>query len=366
MRWVMAAFLLAGCANMEKPATIFATLDGAPPVVIAHRGASGRLPEHTLEAYALAIDMGADIIEPDLVFTKDDVLVARHDRYLSTTTDVAAHPEFADRQRPNNDLNDTPRDDWWVEDFTLAELKTLRARQPFPGRSKEFDGHYEIPAFDEILSLVQRRSKDEGRAVGIYPETKHPAFFASIGHDFEAPLLKALKPFDAGPVYIQSFEPEILKRLREKTNAKLVQLVYVRPTQNSPEPQTPNLPLEEIARYADGVGAERRLVENSTADANSTPASTFIDRAHALGLFVHAWTYRDDQPDPGVNELIDVISSDPAADDNLALLVRSTDSGPEFIMLRDILAGIDGVFSDFPDTALRMRARAGELIAHRP
>lgn len=366
MRWVMAAFLLAGCANMEKPATIFATLDSAPPVVIAHRGASGRLPEHTLEAYALAIDMGADIIEPDLVFTKDDVLVARHDRYLSTTTDVAAHPEFADRQRPNNDLNDTPRDDWWVEDFTLAELKTLRARQPFPGRSKEFDGLYEVPTFDEVLSLVSEKSKSTGRAVGVYPETKHPAFFASIGQDFEEPLLKAFNDFRAGPIFIQSFEPEILKRLKGKTTAKLVQLVYVRPEQNSPEAPTPNLPLEEIARYADGVGAEKRLLRDLVTYTDTTPASAFIDRAHALGLFVHGWTYRDDQPDPGANQLRDGIGSDPSVDDGLALLMRSTASDPEIVLLRDFLAGIDGVFSDFPDTALRMRARAGELIAHRP
>lgn len=366
MRWVMAAFLLAGCANMEKPATIFATLDGAPPVVIAHRGASGRLPEHTLEAYALAIDMGADIIEPDLVFTKDDVLVARHDRYLSTTTDVAAHPEFADRQRPNNDLNDTPRDDWWVEDFTLAELKTLRARQPFPGRSKEFDGLYEVPTFDEVLSLVSEKSKSTGRAVGVYPETKHPAFFASIGQDFEEPLLKAFNDFRAGPIFIQSFEPEILKRLKGKTTAKLVQLVYVRPEQNSPEAPTPNLPLEEIARYADGVGAEKRLLRDFVTYTDTTPDSAFIDRAHALGLFVHGWTYRDDQPDPGANQLRDGIGSDPSVDDGLALLMRSTASDPEIVLLRDFLAGIDGVFSDFPDTALRMRARAGELIAHRP
>lgn len=366
MRWIMAAFLLAGCANMEKPAPVFATLDGAPPVVIAHRGASGRLPEHTLEAYALAIDMGADIIEPDLVFTKDGVLVARHDRYLSTTTDVAARPEFANRQRPNDDLNDTPREDWWVEDFTLAELKTLRVRQPFPGRSKEFDGLYEVPTFDEVLSLVSEKLKSNGRAIGVYPETKHPAFFASIGQDFEEPLLKALNDFRAGPVFIQSFEPEILKRLKGKTTAKLVQLVYVRQAQNSPEAPTPTLPLEEIARYADGVGAERRLVQGFLTYTNTTPTSGFIVQAHSLGLFVHGWTYRDDQPDPGANQLRDGIGSDPSVDDGLALLMRSTASGPEFVLLRDFLAGIDGVFSDFPDTALRIREKSGELIERRP
>ncbi|MCB2097690.1 MAG: glycerophosphodiester phosphodiesterase, partial [Parvularculaceae bacterium] len=207
---------------MEKPKTVWSTLDGNPPLVIAHRGASGYRPEHTLEAYALAIDMGADVVEPDLVFSKDGILVARHDRYLSTTTDVTDHPEFADRKRANDDPNDEPREDWWVEDFTLADLKTLRARQPFPGRSKEFDGLYEIPTFEEMLTLVAQKAKETGRPVGVYPETKHPGFYASKGYDFEAPLLKSLDKFNAGPVFIQSFEPEILKRLKGKTGAKLV------------------------------------------------------------------------------------------------------------------------------------------------
>ncbi len=167
MRWMLVAFALAGCAGMDKPKTQWATLDGAAPLIIAHRGASGYRPEHTLEAYALAIDMGADVIEPDLVFTKDGVLVARHDRYLSTTTDVSGHREFASRKRANNDPDDDPsnlsRNDWWVEDFTLAELKTLRARQPFPGRSREFDGRYEIPSFAEILALAAHKRKEAGR-----------------------------------------------------------------------------------------------------------------------------------------------------------------------------------------------------------
>ncbi len=295
------------------------TLDGKPPLVIAHRGASGYLPEHTLEAYALAIEQGADVVEPDLVFTKDGVLVARHDRYLSTTTNVADKPEFAGRKRLNNDPGDTEhrdRIDWWVEDFTLAELKTLRARQPFPGRSKDYDDLFEIPTFAEMLALVAAKAKEAARPVGVYPETKHPAFCASIGHDFEAPLLSALEGFDAGPVYIQSFEPEILKRLKGKTKAKLVQLVF------EEEPGAgPNIPLEEIATYADGVGPAKAIVFSDDA---------FVGRAHARGLAVHPWTFRADAAPPG---------------------------GFEAELARAFELGVDGVFTDFPDGGASRRAK---------
>ncbi len=297
---------------------MWATLDGKPPLVIAHRGASGYLPEHTLEAYALAVEQGADVVEPDLVFTKDGILVARHDRYLSTTTDVADRPEFAARKRANDDPNDAPRVDWWIEDFTLAEIKTLRARQPFPGRSKEFDGLYEIPSFDEMLALVAAKSKEAGRPVGVYPETKHPAFFASIGHDFEAPLLKALDGFDAGPVFIQSFEPEILRRLKGKTTAKLVLLV------DQAGSGAPTLALEEAATFADAIGPAKSLLL-----AQGGLFTDYIKRAHLLGLPVHPWTFRDDRPNQGMA------------------------AREEFIGF--LTAGVDGVFADFPDTAVEVR-----------
>ncbi len=307
------------------------TLDGKPPLIIAHRGASGDLPEHTLEAYALAVDQGADVVEPDLVFTKDGVLVARHDRYLSTTTDVADHLDFAARKRANDDPGDPPREDWWIEDFTLAELKTLRARRPFPGRSKEFDGLYEIPTFDEMLALVARKSKQAGRPVGVYPETKHPAFFAAIGHAFEAPLLKALEGFDAGPVFIQSFEPEILKRLKGKTGAKLVQLVF-----EATPGAGPNIPLAEIAPYADGVGAAKQLLLSAGGD--RTP---FVDQAHGFGLFVHAWTFRNDQL--------------PARFAAVSGVLQTGAGGAVLEMGTYMKAGADGVFTDFPPSALATR-----------
>ncbi len=318
------AIALAGCAAPDKKAPMtWSMLGGQAPLVIAHRGASGYLPEHTLEAYKLAIEMGADVVEPDLVFTKDGVLVARHDRYLSTTTDVADHPEFAARKRANNDAADPDpayraREDWWVEDFTLAELKTLRAVQPFPGRSKEFDGRYEIPTFAEVLALVSTEAAKTGRTVGVYPETKHPSYFAAIGHDFEAPLLKALDGFDAGPVFIQSFEPEILKRLKGKTTAKLVQLV------DRAGNGAPTVTLEYAATFADAVGPAKTLL--------LTPEGHFTDyikRAHTLGLPVHPWTFRDDRPNQGMA------------------------AREEFVAFFN--AGVDGVFTDFPGTAVMVR-----------
>ena len=349
--------LISACATTDEIAqsgAAWATLSGEAPLIIAHRGASGYLPEHTLEAYALAIEQGADVIEPDLVFTKNGVLVARHDRYLSTTTNVADLAEFADRRRVNPDTNDDPRDDWWVEDFTLAEMKTLRARQPFEGRSKEFDDQYLIPTFDEVLALIERKAKDAGRPVGVYPETKHPGFFASIGYDFERPLLTALQGFRAGPVFIQSFEPEILKRLKGKTTAKLVQLVY----EETPG-AGPNIPLEEIAKYADGVGPAKALMWDSQSE---FLLSSFFFDAKDAGLLLHVWTLRNDSPDLRLQEwaregLIRRYGLKPNVPTLWSELIY-----PEIIIESEVFeyevylkSGVDGIFTDFPDTAVQVR-----------
>lgn len=344
--WLAPLLALAACATGAKTQAAgnrsWPTLDGKPPLVIAHRGASGYLPEHTLEAYGLAIEQGADVIEPDLVFTKDGVLVARHDRYLSTTTDVADHPEFSARKKPNADPNDAPRDDWWVEDFTLEELKTLRAVQPFPGRLKDYDGLYEIPTFKEVLAFVSQQAKEAGRPVGVYPETKHPGYFQSIGMDFELPLLAALDAFEAGPVFIQSFEPDILKRLKGKTDAKLVQLVY----EETPG-AGPNIPLADIADYADGVGPSKFLILGEDGE----PASLVKD-AYDLGIFVHPWTFRDDRPNPAIEAFL-------TKEGLISMTVSDSFKDlPEDIMMEYFYMvgiGVDGIFTDFPDTAVRFR-----------
>jgi glycerophosphoryl diester phosphodiesterase len=220
---LLAFMLLAGCT--ADPVTVLPTLDGQPPIVIAHRGASGERPEHTLAGYKLAIDLGADYIEPDLVLTKDGVLVARHENEISETTDVAAHPEFAARKATKT-IDGQAVTGWFTEDFTLAELKTLRARERLPKlRSTEYDGRFEIPTFEEILTLLAEVNKGRPKPVGVYPETKHPGYFVSIGLPHEAPLLRVLDRFGyrgrTAPVFIQSFEVGNLMDLRAKSELPL-------------------------------------------------------------------------------------------------------------------------------------------------
>ncbi len=317
----------------EAVAFEWPTQTGEPPIVIAHRGASGYLPEHTIEAYERALEQGADAIEPDLVVTKDGALVVRHDRYLSTTTNVADLPQFADRKRPDPDPNGDGRVDWWVEDFTITEIKSLRARQPRDGRSKEFDDLFDIPTFSEVLLVATVHAQEEGRPIAVYPETKHPSYFASIDLDFETPLMLALEGFDAGQVYIQSFEPEILQRLRDGPPAALVFLTA------DPEMATPEA-LGDIAAYADGVGVAKALVVD---DAGC--ATGFVSAAHEVGLFVHAWTFRDDAP---------------AAYSGAGGGDCGGSGGPSAAEFEaHYRAGVDGVFADFPDSAIAARDAFG-------
>ena len=316
------------------------------PIVIAHRGASGYLPEHTLAAYRLGIAQGADFIEPDLVVTRDGHLVARHDIYLSTTTDVAERPEFASRKRRHGG-----REDWFVSDFTLAEIKQLRARQPFPGRRVGQEarlaalaadaapvlagpkdaaarlvaaradgaaaGGLEVPTFDEVLELLQEAP------VGVYPELKQPAFFQAAGHDPAQLLLAALERHGLGEarerVFIQCFDLETLRRLKGRTSLPLIMLVSAKGWWRL---STPDVPLAEIAQVADGVGAMKQLA--------LLPWSSFVREAKALGLQVHLWTFRNDQR---------------------PFYFRS----PEAELRYYLTQGIDGVFADFPDTAVQVR-----------
>ena len=271
------------------------------PIIIAHRGLSGEWPEHTLAGYQAAIDAGADFIEPDLVLTKDGVLVARHENEIGDTTDVAEHPEFADRKATKT-IDGKQMTGWFTEDFTLAELKTLRAKERIPKlRSKARDGKFEVATFEEILELLAKVNTGRDRPVGVYPETKHPGYFTSIGLPHEAPLLALLERYGCqgkdAAVFIQSFEVGNLKALRAKTDLPLIQLMA---SQGSPADQ-PDLTyaematskgLKAIAKYANGIGPDKNMIiPRNMLGKLKTPTSLVAD-AHAVGLKVHPWTFR--------------------------------------------------------------------------
>jgi len=348
-----------GIAMSDAPAgtgstqTSWNTLDRRAPLVIAHRGASGYRPEHTLASYTLAIEQGADFIEPDLVATKDGHLVARHEPVLDATTDVALHPEFASR-KTTRDLDGKSVTAFFASDFTLAEIKQLRAVQPNPARSKEYDGKFEIPTFEEILELRERASKARGREIGVYPETKHPAYHLALGLPLEERLLDALRKHHldrAGtPVFIQSFESANLQYLRGMTKVPLVQLLDdgaleydaagVAVTRvNIPQYAAdkrggkPPLTLADVARYADAIGPWKRQILRDVKGPELLKSSV-IEQAHAVGLKVHTYTFR----------------SEPAT------LAPQYEGDPQREYRQIFQMGIDGVFSDFPDQALRARA----------
>lgn len=328
----------------------------AAPVVIAHRGASGHRPEHTLEAYRVAIRQGADFIEPDLVPTKDGVLVARHENEISTTTDVAQHPEFAAR-RATKTIDGVRVTGWFTEDFTLRELKTLRAKERLPQvrpGNTAYDGRFEVPTLAEVLDLAERASRREGRTISVYPETKHPTYFDSIGLSLEEPLVRTLHRHGLrgpkAPVIVQSFETGNLRDLSRLTRVRLAQLVdaagapYDLRAAGDPRTYadlvTPR-GLREIARYADGIGAEKKVVlPRDAAGATGAPSSVVRD-AHRVGLDVHVWTVRAENQFLPTNFRR---GTDPNAHGD----VRG-----ELLALLD--AGVDGIFSDFPDEAVQAR-----------
>jgi glycerophosphoryl diester phosphodiesterase len=284
----------------------------AGPIVIAHRGASGYRPEHTLASYELGARLGADYIEPDLVATRDGVLVARHENEISGTTDVADRPEFADR-RATKTIDGTELTGWFTEDFTLAELKTLRARERIPDvrpANTEYDGRFEIPTLDEVIQLAERLG------VGVYPETKHPAYFRGIGLPLEEALLDALDGLQH--VFIQSFEADSLRRMPGFPRVQLL---------------TEPADLEEIAAYADAVGPRKSLIVPRDDDGRSLPPTTFVDDAHRAGLLVHPYTFRSEAA-------------------FLPLELRTADEGPRAEYERFLALGVDGVFSDHPDAAV--------------
>ena len=348
IRWLAALpalMLSAGCAADDM--TVQPTLDGTPPIIIAHRGASGERPEHTLASYRLAIDLGADYIEPDLVLTKDGVLVARHENEISETTDVAGHPEFAGRKATKT-IDGQKVTGWFTEDFTLAELKTLRAREWLPKlRSTEYDGLYEVPTFEEILTLLAEANKGRDKPIGVYPETKHPGYFVSIGLSHEAPLLAMLDRFGyrgrAAPVFIQSFEVGNLMDLRAKSDLPLIQLMDAeggpadRPAASYAAMASP-AGLKMIAAYADGIGPNKAMVIPRGALGTLGEPTSLVRDAHAAGLKVHPWTFRRENY---FLPLGDKGGINPAGHGDLAGEIGAY-----------LKTGIDGLFSDNPREAV--------------
>jgi glycerophosphoryl diester phosphodiesterase len=328
----------------------------AEPLVIGHRGASGYRPEHTLSSYRLAIELGADYIEPDLVSTKDGVLVARHENEIGATTDVASRPEFAARQATKV-IDGVSITGWFTEDFTLAELKTLRAKERIPAlrpTNTAFDGLEQIPTLQEVIDLARRKD------VGIYPETKHPSYFDGIGLSLEEPLVAMLSRNGytkrSSPVFIQSFEVSNLKELSRMTKVPLVQLIsdLGKPFDFvlSGDPRTyadlaTRAGLREIARYADGVGPNKNLiVPRDSANRLLSPTS-FVRDAHRWGLAVHPWTFRRE------NSFLpeDFRAGNPVS----PVYQAATGDFPAELRLFYRL-GVDGVFTDNPDVAVAARS----------
>ena len=375
-----AALVLAACAS--PPVASLKTLDGKPPLVAAHRGASGYLPEETIEAYVKAIELGADYIELDLISTKDGVLIARHDPNLAISTDVAKHPEFAARKRTTS-IDGEVQTGWFSNDFTLAEIKTLGAISTDAQRPQEFNGQFKVPTFQEVIALAQRKSQETGRVIGIYPETKNPSYFRQLGLPMEDKLLAMLS--DAGwnsrsaPVLLQSFEPGSLKYMRSKgSTLRMVQLIDGDSVDLKTGVVTFGVPsdrpydwtlagdkrnfdamvtpagLAEIKTYADGIGPWKRYIVSvkgqlgadgkvldlngdgkiNDADATALTPTTLIADAHKAGLFVHAFTFRNEN----------------------RRLAASYRGDPKQEYLQYYALGLDGLFTDFTDTALAARA----------
>ena len=371
---------LVACGGNDDDSSRYPTLNGDKPLVIGHRGASGYLPEHTLESYKRAIELGADFIEPDLVATKDGVLVARHEPNITGTTDVSTRPEFADR-KTKKVVDGVEEEGWFASDFTLAEIKTLRAIQPMAERDQSFNGKYQIPTLQEVLDLAKSEGAKANRTVGVYPETKHPTYHVNLGLQLEDRLLATLAKYGytskASPVIVQSFEVSNLKYLRTKTQIRLVQLVdandvnpngtmdltapYDKPydfavagdARTFASLLTP-AGLKEVKTYADGIGPWKPyLIPSRQVDANNDgkpddlnndgkiddrdrvmmPATDVVKNAHAVGLMVHPYTFRSE-----ARRLASDFKGDPKA---------------EYKLFYEL--GVDGVFSDFPDAAKAAR-----------
>ena len=350
----------AGAAGAEEPRGTSPSSGGHElpvPTVIAHRGASGYRPEHTLGSYQLALDMGADVIEQDLVPTKDGHLVCRHENDITATTDVSEHPEFAGR-RTTKSVDGASITGWFTEDFTLAELKTLRAKERIPGtrqRNTLYNGRWEVPTFEEVLEWAERKGRDRGRPVWLHVETKHPTYFRKLGLGLEEPLAKLLRRYGRhkrnSAVFLQSFEPSSIQRLDRLVDSRLVVLLSnasSRPWDfvEAGDPRTvadlvkPE-GLEWIAGFAQGIGPDLGLVIPRDATGHLGTPTTLVRDAHAAGLILHPYTMRNE------NSFLP------------ADFRRGTDPnayGDAFGAFKTYFeTGIDGIFSDNADTALLAR-----------
>ena len=327
---VLAPLLASACSQSEAPqadaapdvtAPLWSTLDGQPPRVIAHRGASGLRPEHSQAAYQLALEQGADVIEPDLIMSSDGVLIVRHDPYLSHSTDIANRPEFADRRSVI-----MGREDWWVPTFTAAELRTLTASQTMDDRDQSYNGQFPVMTFDDFLAFVDAEEERCACVIAIEPEVKLPAELTAMGLDPLPALIAALEAHDLNradaPVVIQSFDAPFLQRLNAVSEVSLAML-YAGPDADGAN--AGGLSLEEIAGFADGIGAYKTLLLTPEGDSTG-----FVEQAHDLGLAVHVWTVRDDR---------EPLVGDDVRDELRALYAE----------------GVDGVFADFPGTAVAVR-----------
>ena len=316
----------------------------AVPLIIGHRGAAGHLPEHTRPGYELAITMGADFIEPDLVSTRDGELIVRHENNISDTTDVALKfPERKTRKTVDGKIIDG----WFSEDFTLAEIRTLRAKERLSFRQHAHDGRYAILTLQDVIDIAKQASAKSGRVIGIYPETKHPSYFRSIGLALEEKLVATLKAngYDdpQAPCFIQSFEYGNLQAIRTMISTPIVFLMEDRHHQPydfvlKGDPRTYGdltqpAELEKIACFANGIGPNKRLIIPEKADKTLGAPSALIDDAHRAGLVVHPYTFRDDA----------------------VFLAPDYLGDPTQEYLQFFRLGVDGLFSDFTDTAVKAR-----------
>ena len=346
----VAALVVCVAVPFVTPADRSDAKERVAPLVFGHRGASGYRPEHTLASYDLAVRLGADVVEPDLVSTKDHVLVARHENEISGTTDVAEHREFADRKATKT-IDGNAVTGWFTEDFTLAELRTLRAKERLPKVREEntlHDGRYQVPTFDEVLDLA------EAAGVGVAPETKHPSYFDAIGLSLEEPLVAALRRHHLdkkdSPVYVQSFESDNLRELR--AGGLRVHLVQLTSASGSPfsEPRTyaamtTPAGLADVASYADWLGPDKAQLFPRAADGTTSSPTSLVRDAHAAGLQVVPYTYRAE------NQFLP------------AQYRRGTDPnayGDVLSELREAYrAGVDGVFTDQADLGRIAREDVG-------